>query len=456
MESRGVSEIIGFLIITAALFGVVSYVLVAESQHAETKAQGLIDVMREAEQRQGELLTYVHASGSVENAANSWLQGWGCRREATIIGSTAGAQADYEMEVVVHKGGGTDNATDLFLGADVRDDFGDVRWTASDGRTQLLYFMQSYVPGSAAIFWVRIGSIPASPSTTNVFVYHGNSGATTTSSAAAVEFWDDCSSLSKWAVVSGSWTIDAGAIKGVSTGGMGLLKLNDPPSLASKKINLDIKWTETSNTTAGVWPKVLDTSSNYIRTVLSTEADGTGVKNQAVVGGAGYTHVFGWGHSADTWYHQEIDLDGPYVRDAMNGFSYSFSDSNFDQTWTWVYLGVYANSGPNLWVDNFLITKFVNPEPTWGSFGSEVSAPNPLTVSLYNYGTENVVLSRAFVNGVGVQVLGYSDAATGAAYGSIPPGALVNVTFSGSPPSSQFYLTVLSANKSLYSWRVVL
>jgi len=63
-EERGVSEIIGFLIITVALFGTVTYVLVANAQKAETKAQGLIDVMREAEARQGELLSYVHTSGA--------------------------------------------------------------------------------------------------------------------------------------------------------------------------------------------------------------------------------------------------------------------------------------------------------------------------------------------------------------------------------------------------------
>ncbi|MBC7218611.1 MAG: hypothetical protein H5T49_00535 [Hadesarchaea archaeon] len=63
-EKRGFSEIIGFLIITVALFGTVTYVLFANAQKAGVRAQGLIDVMREAEARQGELLSNVYISSA--------------------------------------------------------------------------------------------------------------------------------------------------------------------------------------------------------------------------------------------------------------------------------------------------------------------------------------------------------------------------------------------------------
>jgi hypothetical protein len=60
-DRRGVAQIIGFLIVTTALFGIVTYVLVAKGQQAEMKAQGLIDVMREAEARQREFISLVYA-----------------------------------------------------------------------------------------------------------------------------------------------------------------------------------------------------------------------------------------------------------------------------------------------------------------------------------------------------------------------------------------------------------
>jgi hypothetical protein len=60
-EQRGVAEIVGFLIVTSALFGIVTYVLVVKGQQAGLKAQGLIDVMREAEARQREFISLVYA-----------------------------------------------------------------------------------------------------------------------------------------------------------------------------------------------------------------------------------------------------------------------------------------------------------------------------------------------------------------------------------------------------------
>jgi len=66
-EQRGVAEIIGFLIVTTALFGAVTYVLAAKGQQAGQQAQGLIDIMREAEARQGELISYAYAENNQEN-----------------------------------------------------------------------------------------------------------------------------------------------------------------------------------------------------------------------------------------------------------------------------------------------------------------------------------------------------------------------------------------------------
>jgi len=75
-EQRGVAEIIGFLIVTTALFGAVTYVLAVKGQQAEQQAQGLIDVMREAEMRQGELISYVYTTDD-ENYLKVYLYNYG-------------------------------------------------------------------------------------------------------------------------------------------------------------------------------------------------------------------------------------------------------------------------------------------------------------------------------------------------------------------------------------------
>lgn len=45
----------------------------------------------------------------------------------------------------------------------------------------------------------------------------------------------------------------------------------------------------------------------------------------------------------------------------------------------------------------------------------------------------------------------YKDATTGTVYDSIPSNKLVEITFP-KPPENEFYLTVLTKNKGLYSW----
>jgi len=50
----------------------------------------------------------------------------------------------------------------------------------ADGVTLLDYWLESY-DSSVATFWVEVDSIPASPSTVDIYVYYGNPSATTTS-----------------------------------------------------------------------------------------------------------------------------------------------------------------------------------------------------------------------------------------------------------------------------------
>jgi hypothetical protein len=72
----------------------------------------------------------------------SWLAGWSYRKEHQIIGSTAGAQSDYTMQIVVHYGSGTDSGKDVYLNGQCQSDFGDIRFTESDGITKLDYWFE--------------------------------------------------------------------------------------------------------------------------------------------------------------------------------------------------------------------------------------------------------------------------------------------------------------------------
>jgi hypothetical protein len=66
-DRRGLSELIGFLIIMTAFVSAVTYILVVRGRQEATRAQGIVDTLREMERRQGELLSLVHAERSPEN-----------------------------------------------------------------------------------------------------------------------------------------------------------------------------------------------------------------------------------------------------------------------------------------------------------------------------------------------------------------------------------------------------
>jgi hypothetical protein len=64
-----------------------------------------------------------------------------------------------------------------------RADFGDIRFTDSDGTTLLDYWTEEEVVGNYAVFWVKVPNIPASPNNAIIYMYYGRADATTTSNA---------------------------------------------------------------------------------------------------------------------------------------------------------------------------------------------------------------------------------------------------------------------------------
>ncbi|MFA5401809.1 MAG: DUF2341 domain-containing protein, partial [Dehalococcoidia bacterium] len=93
------------------------------------------------------------------------------RKAITITGSTAGALTDYQVQVAV--------AYDANMNAD----FSDIRFADADGDS-LSYYRDSYTASTSAVFWVKVPSIPASPDTTTLYLYYGNSALATASNGA--------------------------------------------------------------------------------------------------------------------------------------------------------------------------------------------------------------------------------------------------------------------------------
>jgi len=103
-----------------------------------------------------------------------------------------------------------------YVSSKMKSDFSDLRFTDSDQVTPIPYWIESYTASVSASVWVKVPSIPAS-STKSIYMYYGNSGATSASNGIATfEFFDDFNDgvkdTNKW-VTSGTVTETGGYLQ---------------------------------------------------------------------------------------------------------------------------------------------------------------------------------------------------------------------------------------------------
>lgn len=128
------------------------------------------------------------------------LSGWKYRKKQVITGLDTSILTNYQIHVTVHFGAGVDTSTDVYLNSLGNTDFSDLRFTRSNGTTLLDYWIYEKVDSDYAKVWVEVNSIPASPGSTTLYMYYGNSSAATLSDADnTMVFWDNFDSgLGKW------------------------------------------------------------------------------------------------------------------------------------------------------------------------------------------------------------------------------------------------------------------
>jgi len=126
-----------------------------------------------------------------EISAGNWLAGWQQRRPVTI---SNGAEQlnDYQVRVEVPWGPG------------MLQDYGDIRFTSSDGTTLLPYWIESSDQSSAKV-WVKVPLIPVGGTT--VYLYYGNPSAASASSGTNTFMFFDDFSGNDWA---DRWTLENG------------------------------------------------------------------------------------------------------------------------------------------------------------------------------------------------------------------------------------------------------
>jgi len=92
---------------------------------------------------------------------------------------------DYQVKIIV----GYTVQGDVGCNRNCREDFGDIRFTQSNGLTLISYWQQPYHIGSTSVFWVKVPSISVE-SSTYIYMYYGNSEASSVSNGTNT-FMDD-------------------------------------------------------------------------------------------------------------------------------------------------------------------------------------------------------------------------------------------------------------------------
>lgn len=111
-----------------------------------------------------------------------WLTGWN-HRKSHVINAAAGAGTEYQVRIHVYYGAGADSGEDVYLNSECETNFGDIRFTSSDGSTELSYYIDSKTDSDNAVFIVKITEDLTSVNRT-IYVYYGKTGAATTQSFA--------------------------------------------------------------------------------------------------------------------------------------------------------------------------------------------------------------------------------------------------------------------------------
>ena len=147
--------------------------------------------------------------------SNSGGSGWSWRKEITITNGGS-ALTDYQVLIV------TDTAV-LISEEKMKNDCSDIRFTDSDGITELSFWIESGTNTQTTRIWVKVPNVPSGAKT--IYMYYGNPNSGTGSSniGNTFIFGDEFDGTSidtgKWNIGSdNTFSVTGGKLKGTNTG----------------------------------------------------------------------------------------------------------------------------------------------------------------------------------------------------------------------------------------------
>ncbi len=285
------------------------------------------------------------------------------------------------MKLTVYNSAGTDTPGNIYLNGNAKSDFSDLRFTKSDGVTLLDYWIESYTPGESAVVWVEVDSIPASPGTSNIYIYYGNPSATSASNGIATfVFFDDFEDGDY--TNNPIWTVETGTFSVQSE----ILDSKTSKRLYSSSQGSTIKSTSTlAQNGAWEWDyynqgrdsygNALQQGRNYFIYLDANNYAYAGAYSgyflQVVIGGASVVRSDSGSNTIATGIlHYKVTRSGNtwtfYVNDNQK-YQGTISGLTSSALTKYYVSASGGNSGsyPNR-IDNLRYRNYISPEPTWG------------------------------------------------------------------------------------------
>jgi len=344
----------------------------------------------------------------------AWLTGWKYRKRH-VINPASGAGTNYQVKIKAYYGSGTDNGENVYLNEHCRSDFGDIRFTSSDGKTELYYWMAEKVDSDYAIFWVKV-SEDLSVDPVTIYIYYGNPLATTTSNIKYTslynhgdDFEDGIRDEELWDITrSGTGTLkeENGVLKFTSSSMSAYAGYISCNRYSFQNLEVMIKVRNAEVRSAGLYVHknhYLDwhpeAKGDFYGIVLNNSEKTCYVKRR-VSGEISTLYSGSWISNTNIL---KIRIENSQIRffeGNIERYNESYALDTRNLYFVYVAWTSYDYRGTD-WFDNFFIRKFVDPEPTHGTWGEEegiLTLPEILHLSV------NSEITRIFKDFAGTSV----------------------------------------------------
>lgn len=293
-----------------------------------------------------------------------------------VINQAAGASTNYQVQITVHYGAGSDSGDDVYLNSHTQADFDDVAFFDNDQSTQLDCWLQEYTASTTAIFWVEVADNLGSGNVTIYIAYGDADGTSQSNGDNTFLFFDDFNDASingtKWD------TNDAPA----ESGGYAVCD-NDDGFRSDNTFAVGCAFKILARCDEQDWGMGIRDNYPGLTINRGTMIQNTDIRNpddfdmfelRTGISTAAYT-VIDDDSNADfrnTWYTYEVTWEADTCRYYQNEVLMSTITTNITSTATNVGFGTWDSSQESqLDVDWIILRDYVSPEPTHGAWGEE-------------------------------------------------------------------------------------